>query len=90
MDALTQHHSSHLTTMTNQNDNDITKAEVEEAAPDNQSDLGVGKMLNVEYDILIAQGHRPVLKRTFDFFGSIGLGFRSGLSTVYKASQTPS
>lgn len=64
--------------MAMQNQNDISKVDMgEKATTDAQSDLGVGKMLTVDDNVLLAQGHRPVLKRTFDLFGTIGLGFRS-------------
>ncbi|KAF7551759.1 hypothetical protein G7Z17_g4789 [Cylindrodendrum hubeiense] len=67
--------------------NDITKAEgTKKATTDTQSDLGVGKMMTVDDNILLAQGHRPVLKRTFDLFGTIGLGFSITNSWLSYAS----
>jgi hypothetical protein len=47
----------------------------------NESDVGVGKVEDVDDNILMAQGHVPVLKRSFNLLGTLGLGFR------YAASQ---
>jgi choline transport protein len=46
------------------------------SVPD-ESDIGTGKIINADDNILMAQGHAPVLQRTFDLLGSLGLGFRS-------------
>lgn len=42
------------------------------------SEPGVGEMVDVGVDdnILLAQGHVPVLKRSFNLLGTLGLGFR--------------
>jgi choline transport protein len=40
------------------------------------TDMSCTKITNADDNILIAQGHAPVLQRTFDLLGSLGLGFR--------------
>lgn len=45
---------------------------------DTQSELGVGKGAHPDDNILLAQGHAPILKRSFNFLGTLGLGFRYG------------
>lgn len=40
------------------------------------SEMGKGKVENIEDNILMAQGHIPVLNRTFNILGTLGLGFR--------------
>lgn len=41
-----------------------------------ESEMGQAKLANLDDNVLLAQGHAPVLKRTFDLLGSLGLGFR--------------
>lgn len=45
---------------------------------DRVPDSGVGEVVNVDVDddILMAQGHRPAMKRTFNLLSTLGLGFR--------------
>jgi hypothetical protein len=40
------------------------------------SELSQAKLANLDDNVLLAQGHAPVLQRTFDLLGSLGLGFR--------------
>lgn len=57
---------------------------------DRVPDSGVGEVVNVDVDddILMAQGHRPAMKRTFNLLSTLGLGFRqvSFLRTILHAS----
>ena len=48
---------------------------------DRLPDSGVGEVVNVDVDddILMAQGHRPAMKRTFNLLSTLGLGFRQVL-----------
>lgn len=46
----------------------------------------LGKSLTVDDSILIAQGHVPVLQRTFDIFGTLGFGFSISNSWLSYAS----
>lgn len=41
-------------------------------------DSAIGEVVNVDVDddILRAQGHRPAMKRTFNLLSTLGLGFR--------------
>lgn len=49
---------------------------------DTQSELGgAGKGAHPDDNILLAQGHAPILKRSFNFLGTLGLGFRYGTIT---------
>lgn len=49
---------------------------------DTHSELGgVGKGAHPDDNILLAQGHAPILKRSFNFLGTLGLGFRYGVIT---------
>ncbi|KAI9150864.1 Choline transport protein [Paramyrothecium foliicola] len=49
-------------------------------------ELGHSKTINVDDNVLLAQGHAPVLKRTFDLLGSLGLGFSITNSWLSYAS----
>lgn len=40
------------------------------------SEMGTGKVVNVEDNILIVQCHILVLNQTFNILGTLGLGFR--------------
>lgn len=57
-------------------EHNITKIRTDASRVD--SEPGVGKMVDVGVDdnILLAQGHVPVLKRSFNLLGTLGLGFR--------------
>ncbi|KAK1763317.1 amino acid/polyamine transporter I [Phialemonium atrogriseum] len=63
------------------------------------SEMGKGKVENIEDNILMAQGHIPVLNRTFNILGTLGLGFSItnswlsyascfGQSMIYGGPQT--
>ncbi|CAI6013903.1 unnamed protein product [Clonostachys chloroleuca] len=52
----------------------------------NESDVGVGKVEDVDDNILMAQGHVPVLKRSFNLLGTLGLGFSITNSWLSYAS----
>lgn len=39
-------------------------------------EMAQAKLANLDDNVLLAQGHAPVLRRTFDLLGSLGLGFR--------------
>lgn len=45
---------------------------------DGVQDSGIGEVVNIDVDddILRAQGHRPAMKRTFNLLSTLGLGFR--------------
>lgn len=45
---------------------------------DGVPDSGIGEVVNIDVDddILRAQGHRPAMKRTFNLLSTLGLGFR--------------
>ena len=55
---------------------EVTQIEDANRPGDTHSELGPDKHVNPDDNVLLAQGHRPILKRTFNFFGSLGLGFR--------------
>ncbi|KAM5343328.1 hypothetical protein ACJ41O_014294 [Fusarium nematophilum] len=55
----------------------------------NDSEVGVGtvgKVEDIDDNILLAQGHVPVLKRSFDLLGTLGLGFSITNSWLSYAS----
>ncbi|KAJ2989390.1 hypothetical protein NUW58_g3491 [Xylaria curta] len=62
----------------NKTDTDLTGGNV--------SEVEDTKVINPDDNILLAQGHAPVLKRTFDLFGSLGLGFSITNSWLSYAS----
>ncbi|ETS77689.1 hypothetical protein PFICI_09751 [Pestalotiopsis fici W106-1] len=53
---------------------------------DTQLSQSKGDILPLDDGILLAQGHTPVLKRTFDLFGTLGLGFSITNSWLSYAS----
>lgn len=57
---------------------------------DRVPDSAVGEVVDVdiEDDILMAQGHRPAMKRTFNLLSTLGLGFRQVLQLVTNPVMT--
>ena len=64
---------------------EVTKVEMASQAVD--SEVGYQKELNTDDNILLAQGHQPVLKRTFNLLGTLGLGFRYVQTTAIISSS---
>lgn len=56
---------------------------------DRVPDSGIGEVTNldVDDDILMAQGHRPAMKRTFNLLSTLGLGFRQVALPLKQSSH---
>ncbi|KAJ3562132.1 hypothetical protein NPX13_g8679 [Xylaria arbuscula] len=64
----------------------IDKAKSDLATGNTSSEVEDTKVASANDNILLAQGHAPVLQRTFDLFGSLGLGFSITNSWLSYAS----
>lgn len=75
------YHPTLTSKMTNHTPNNSV-AKIESIAAHNQPDIQDGNVEDLRKDaaiddnLLLAQGHVPVLNRSFDLLGTLGLGFR--------------
>lgn len=67
------------------NECEVNRIEEAPTAPDTRSDMDI-KPVNTADNVLMAQGHAPVLNRAFNLLGSLGLGFSITNSWLSYAS----